>query len=117
IESGVPREQMLRWDVPRVLCAALLACVLEPEPRNLNAATKVMLTALDRSQLWDPDASRALRLATQIAAITRAEALFEELASLPAAEDGIVWAARTDLLRPAGVPGHVGAHGDPADAG
>ncbi|MCZ2262011.1 bifunctional glycosyltransferase/CDP-glycerol:glycerophosphate glycerophosphotransferase [Isoptericola sp. QY 916] len=102
IVSGVSREQLLRWDVPRVLCAALLACVLEPERQNLDAATRVMITALDRSQLWDPGASAALRLATQVAVLTRAEALFEELASFPTAEEGIAWAGRADLLRPSG---------------
>ncbi|MFF2451528.1 CDP-glycerol glycerophosphotransferase family protein [Isoptericola sp. NPDC058082] len=115
IESGVSREQMLRWDVPRVLCAALLACVLEPEEAHLQAVTKVLLTALDRSQLWEPDASAALRLATQVAVITRAEALFEELASLPTAEERIAWAGRTDLLRPPGLADRTGAGPAPVD--
>lgn len=108
IMSGVSREQLLRWDVPRVLCAALLACVLEPERPNLDAATTVMLTALDRTQLWDPDASWVLRIATQVAVIARAEALFDELASLPTAEEAIAWAGRADLLRGSGTAGDGG---------
>ncbi|MBD8080179.1 bifunctional glycosyltransferase/CDP-glycerol:glycerophosphate glycerophosphotransferase [Cellulosimicrobium arenosum] len=102
VTSGVPREQMLLWDVPRVLCAALLACVLEPDHQNVEAATAVMVAALDRSELWHPEASRALRLAVQVAVIARAEVLFEELAALPTAEESISWAGRTDLLRPLG---------------
>ena len=100
VESCGPEERFAEWDIPRALCACLLASVLDPSQRHFACVTRLLGSTIDRSELWSRAAAQALRLAIHIATLMRDRSLCEQLLEWRNAESEVVWASRTDFMRP-----------------